>query len=159
MESVGTTSKKFIINGTFQFGNSSPIAWYQLDRCTYHLDNTSPTLPDYTIYTLVSLKLYFLIFLGIQFIQTFSIFILKTKMATPFQQLNILEKVIHCLESTNLPYNVQEWDTPREGQAEDHVKRMKANRIEGLALITLNFIFKLVMLIPIFLLGNNILNR
>ena len=75
-------------------------------------------------------------------------------MATPFQQLNILEKVIHCLESTNLPYNVQEWDTPREGQAEDHVKWMKANRIEGLALITLNFIFKLVMLIPIFLLGN-----
>ena len=68
--------------------------------------------------------------------------------------MNILEKFIHCLESSNLPYNVQEWDTPRHGIAEDHIKRMKANRLEGLVLIGVNLVFKLIMLVPIFILGN-----
>ena len=154
IKNVAAASEKFTISGKFQFGDSSPIAWDQLDRCTYHLDNTSPTLPDYTLYTLATLKVSFFIFIAIHLIQTFSIFILKSKMAKAFSNFNVLEKIIHCLESTNLPYNVQEWDTPREGNAEDHVKWMKANRLEGLALIGLNFIFKLVMLIPIFALGN-----
>ena len=109
-ESVRNTSNDFTINGIFQLGNSSPIAWDQLDRCTYHLDNTSPTLPDYTLYTLATLKVSFFIFIAIHLIQTFSIFILKSKMAKAFSNFNVLEKIIHCLESTNLPYNVQEWD-------------------------------------------------
>ena len=68
--------------------------------------------------------------------------------------MNILEKFIHCLESSNLPYNVQEWDTPRHGSAEDHIKRMKANMLEGMVLIGVNLVFKLIMLVPNFVLGN-----
>merc|ERR1712079_308625 len=158
MERVGATSRKFTINGTFQFGNSSPIAWDMIDRCTYHLDNSTPTLPDYTLYTLVPLKVYFLIFIAIHLLQSFSIFILKSKIANAFSKFNYLEKMIHCHESTNLPYNVQEWDTPM-GDAQDHIKRMKANRMEGLLLIALNLIFKFIMLIPIFVLGYNMKQR
>ena len=158
MERVGAKSREFTINGTIKFGNSAPIAWEQLDRCTYHLDNTSPTLPDYTLYTLVPLKVYFLIFIAIHLLQSFSIFILKSKIANAFSEFNFLEKMIHCLESTNLPYNVQEWDTPM-GNAQDHIKRMKANRMEGLVLIALNLIFKFIMLIPIFVLGYNMKQR
>ena len=155
MESVGATSKKFTINGTFQFGNSSPMAWDQLDRCTYHPNTPRPTPPDYNLYTLIFLQNYFFLFFAIFFVQTIVIFLLKLKLAEEFSRFNILEKIIHCIESTNLPYNVQEWDTPREGNAEDHVKWMKANRLEGLVLIAINFIFKLIMLIPIFVLGNS----
>ena len=69
-----------------------------------------------------------------------------------FQNFNLLEMFIHCLESSHLPYNSEEWDTPK-GTAEEHIGRMKANRTEGLLLIMVNLVFKLVMLCPIYYLG------
>ena len=73
-----------------------------------------------------------------------------------FSSFNILEKVIHCMESGNLPYNSQEWDSPK-GTAQEHVDRMKANQKEGFVLIFINLFFKLIMLFPLIILGNTIL--
>ena len=153
MEKVGAASKYFQIDGTIQFGNSSQISWHHLDRWMYHL-NEKPTPPSYSLYTLVSLQYYFLIFLLILFSQTFVIFLVKCKLAKAFGRLSILEKIIHCVEGTNLPYNAQEWDTPRNGNAYIHILRMKANQLEGLVLIFVNLVFKMTMLFPLYVQGN-----
>ena len=153
MEKVGAASKYFQIDGTIQFGNSSQISWHHLDRWMYHL-NEKPTPPSYSLYTLVSLQYYFLIFLLILFSQTFVIFLVKCKLAKAFGRLSILEKIIHCVEGTNLPYNAQEWDTPRNGSAHVHILRMKANQLEGLVLIFVNLVFKMTMLFPLYVQGN-----
>ena len=72
--------------------------------------------------------------------------------AKGFRKFNFLEKIIHCLESSHLPYNSEEWDTPK-GTAEEHIERMEANKKEGLLLILVNLVFKLLMLCPIYYLG------
>ena len=153
MESDDAISKYFQINGTIQFGNSSQIPWNHLDRWKYNLNGLAIP-PHYSLYTLVNLKYYFLIFLVILFTQTLSIFFVKIKFAKAFGKFNILEKIIHCIEGTNLPYNTQEWDTLRNGNAQDHISRMKANQLEGLVLIFVNLVFKMTMLVPLYVLGS-----
>ena len=153
MGSNGMVSKNFQIDGTIQFGNSSQIAWHHLDRWTYSLDD-SPKPPSYSLYTMVSLQYYFIIWLFILFTQICVIFVVKFNLAKAFGRLNILEKIIHCVEGTNLPYNAQEWDTPRNGNAHVHISRMKANQLEGLVLIFVNLVFKMTMLVPLYVLGN-----
>ena len=87
-------------------------------------------------------------------LQVLIIFLVKHFFAKGFQNFNILEKLIHCLETSHLPYNTEEWDTPK-GTAEEHIERMKANQMEGFLLILVNLVFKLVMLCPIYYLGNH----
>ena len=78
--------------------------------------------------------------------------LVKYFFAKGFRKFNLLEKFIHCLESLHLPYNSEEWDTPK-GTAEEHIERMEANKKEGLLLILVNLVFKLLMLCPIYYLG------
>ena len=87
-------------------------------------------------------------------LQVLIIWLVKNFFAKGFRKFNLLEKFIHCLESSHLPYNSEEWDTLK-GTAEEHIVRMKANQIEGLLLILVNLVFKLVMLGPIYYLGNH----
>ena len=64
----------------------------------------------------------------------------------------MLEKVIHCIENTNIPYNAQEWDDAK-GNALEHLKRMKANLVEVMVVILIKFIFNTILLLPICYLG------
>ena len=147
-------SKGFHIHGNIQFGNSSSIPWNELDRCTYNLSDISSILfPDYTIYTILSLKKYFYIFVGILFTQILVIYLVKLKLAKQFSKFNFIDRIIHCVECSNLAYNVEEWDSPRHGDAVEHIKRMKSNQWEGFVLILVNLVFKLIMLCPLYILG------
>ena len=148
-------NKSFHIHGEIQFGNSTPIPWRYLDRCSYSLlDGKYVTWPKYTLYTYFSLKEYFFIFVGILVTQTIVIFLVKLKLANKnFSKLNILEKIIHSVENSNLAYNVEEWDSPRNGNAVAHIERMKSNQLEGLVFILVNMLFKLMMLCPLYILG------
>ena len=147
-------TKEFHILGDIQFGNSSSMSWKQLDRCTYNMSDISRViLPDYTLYTLLSLKQYFCLFVGIMFTQILVIFLVKLKLAKEFSKFNLLDKIIHCVECSNLAYNVEEWDSPRCCDAVEHIKRMKSNQWEGFVLIFVNLVFKLMMLCPLYILG------
>ena len=148
-------NKSFYIHGKIQYGNSTPIPWRYLDRCSYSLlDGKHVTWPKYTIYTYFSLKEYFFIFVGILVTQTIVIFLVKLKLANKnFSKFNILEKIIHSVENSNLAFNVEEWDSPRNGNAVTHIERMKSNQLEGLVLILVNMLFKLMMLCPLYILG------
>ena len=141
----------FTIDGLIQYGNSTQIKWNQIDRCHYYFNGTV-VWPDYTHYTCFKLKTFFFIFIAISVFHVMTIFLVKSTYANGFRNFNILEKFIHCLESSQLPYNSEEWDAPK-GNVVAHIKRMKANQLEGLYLILVNLIFKLGMLCPLYVLG------
>ena len=145
-----TTLRLVDESGMVQFGDSPPILWSTIDR--WDTDLNKP--PHYVLYTILTLKMYFIIYLCITSCQTLAIFILKKKLSKGFSKLNFLSKLLHCLENTNIPSPCEEWDSG-SGNASEHYKRMKANKIENLAVIFTNFICNLLLLVPIFVLGEN----
>ena len=134
--------------GMVQFGDSPPILWSTIDR--WNTDLNEP--PHYSLYSVFTLKTYFIIFLCITSCQTLAIFILKKKLSQGFSKLNLFSKLLHCLENTNIPSPCEEWDAG-SGNASAHFERMKANKIENLAVMFANFITNLFLLTPIYVLG------
>ena len=81
------------------------------------------------------------------------IFFAKYKLSYVFKYgFNLLDKFIHALENTNLPFNCREWDDGT-GDAEDHKRRMRLNWKEGLAIIIINAVFNYSLLVPLYYLG------
>ena len=143
----------FTINGKIQIGNSDLISWNSFDRSS-HFINGTVVYSDITNYTIFTLKQYLGIFIVIQILHVFVTYIIKRKMSLSFKNnFSILEKIIHCIESTHLVMNAEEWDSPK-GDAQCHIDRMKRNRIEGIALMLMNMLVKIGMLFPIYILGN-----
>ena len=143
--------KSFTIAGELEFGNSSQIKWSKIDHSQRYINGTV-IFPDYTLYTGFKLKTFFFIFIAISVFHVMIICLVKCCFAKGFWKFNLLEKFIHCLESSHLPYNAEEWDSPK-GNAIAHIKRMKANQLEGFLLILTNLVFKLGMLCPLYVLG------
>ena len=141
----------FKIGGQIQFGNSDMLSWNTFDQ-TMRFINGTVIHSEYKAYTIFTLKEYFLMFVGIQILHVLIIYILKRNLSEAFKQFNGLEQFIHCVETTHLVINAEEWDSPK-GNAQAHIDRMLANRTEGLALIFVNMIFKFGMLFPIYILG------
>ena len=113
------------------------------------------TPPDYTLFTYFKLGQYFALFLTHLFLHAVIIFIAKYKLSMFFRdRLNFIEKVIHCIENTNIPYNAQEWDDGN-GNAKQHRLRMTANLKEVRLLIGIKTIMNTILLIPLIYLGNS----
>ena len=135
-------------NGTFQrYKGNLILNPAYLDRSSGH--------PTYTLYTYFSLGTYFLIFVGLILLHMIAVFIAKWMLSQEFRlNFNFLEKLIHCLENTNLPFNVKEWDDGL-GNALDHQKRMQSNWMEIRAIIIIKGVFNLIFLSPMCFLGNH----
>ena len=74
-------------------------------------------------------------------VNVLAIFVFKHVLSkNNWMELNLLEKIIHCLENTNIPYNVKEWDDGK-GNADEHRKRMRSNWFEVLSVIILKSVF------------------
>ena len=109
--------------------------------------------PDYTFYVGFKLKFYLIAFFAHLGVHMLAIFVAKIKLSLSFKHsFNILEKFIHCLENSNLPYNAKEWDDG-EGDAQAHKDRMQSNWFEVLAIILINGLFNILLLLPLFFLG------
>ena len=163
-------------DGKMYIGNIEPFEWSKVDRWkksgplflmnddgTYQRDAygnviTNPdhlaSPPDITLYIGFTLKTYLYIFLAHVVIHFVVIFIAKLKFSYEFRNgLNFLDKIIHCLENTNIAYNSKEWDDGK-GDAEEHRRRMRSNWKEGFAVIMINAVFNATLLIPLFYFGN-----
>ena len=158
-------------DGNIQFGNSSPIPWDLIDRWTKNISEAPAALqieseynyvsvanknyylepPHYSLYTGLTLKETFYMFMGSSLIHIIIIFIIKWKFSFAFKGIN-LEMLIHALENTNIAYNIKEWDSDK-GSAAEHKTRMISNRNEGLALILASTIFNIFNLLPLLALG------
>ena len=120
--------------------------------------------PDITLYTGLTWRPYLYIFFAHVAIHTRVIFFAKCKLSYVFKHgLNLLDKIIHSLENTNLLFNCQEWDDGN-GNAEEHRRRMRSNLKEGVVIIIIDAVFNSSLLSPLYYLGipssiNNLLQK
>ena len=107
--------------------NGTPIIFDNATGLTIHNPDYFITAPDITLYIAFTWKLYLYIFFAHVGIHTLVIFIAKYKLSLVFRYgFNLLDKFIHALENTNLPFNCREWDDGK-GDAEEHRRRMHLN--------------------------------
>ena len=163
-------------DGMIYLGDNEPFRWSKVDRWkkmgslfltyengTYIRDSYTNQVipnpnhlvspPDYTSYVGTTLSMYLLIFFIHLAMHMVVVYIAKHKLSPDFKLIfNLLDKIIHCLENTNIPFNAKEWDDGK-GNAEEHRERMKSNWIEGFTIITINFVFNTSLLIPLSFLG------
>ena len=109
--------------------------------------------PDYTLYVGISLREYLIVFFAAVGIHVIVIYVAKTCLCKSlWNKLNFLERIIHCLENTNIAYNIKEWDDGK-GDAKEHIKRKQANWKEVLAIIIINGVFNILLLMSLCYLG------
>ena len=163
-------------DGTMVLGNNPSFKWDSVDRWNktgpLYLEDENGMLimdqygnlkpnpnhlvspPDYTFYVGLRLRFYLLIFLASIGMQMFAIFVAKSFLSKVFwYEFNFLEKIIHSLENSNVPYNAKEWDDGK-GDAKEHKKRMRSNWFEVLAVIIINGTFNSLLLQSLGFLGN-----
>ena len=164
-------------DGMVYLGRNKPFQWSKVDRWkktgslfltydngTYIRDHLTRQVipnpnhlvasPDYTFYVGTTLSMYLSIFFAYLGLHMVAVFIAKYKLSSTFKlDFNFLDKVIHSLENTNIPFNAKEWDDGK-GNAEEHQRRMQSNWMEGFAVIAINFVFNTSLLIPLSFLGN-----
>ena len=158
----------FVTPEGFMFlGDNAPFIWNEVDRWVkngslWHIDEKGDPIPnphhhliapDITLYIGLTWHPYLFIFFANNVIHMMLIFIAKYKLSKVFKYgLNLLDKVLHSLENTNVPFNVREWDDGN-GDAEEHRRRMRLNWREGLVIIIINAVFNTSLLIPLYYLG------
>lgn len=143
--------ENFVNNeGMIQFGDSSPFLWSTVDRW----DRITNTAPDYTLYSIFTLKTYFWAFWVIFICHVLTIYGVKKRVSQGFAKRNLLNKLCHCLNCLNIPFPIEDWDVGL-GNALEHFNRLKACRKENLLVILTNSFYNLLLIVPIFCLGKS----
>ena len=138
------------------YGLQRSVVWGDIDRWDYSQDPNG-TPPHYSEYTGLSLKEMFYIFyilLGVQFLTT-----LVAKMYTSikfFEKRNFFNKFIHLLMSLNVAIPFEDWDEGRFTVAE-YKERQKRTNTEMIFSMAINIIFSVVMLIPVWYTGRQLI--
>ena len=155
-------------DGLMFLGDNEGFVWNEVDRWTKNgtafisVDtyegwipnpNYFIAAPDVTLYIGFTWQPYLYIFFAHIAIHSIVIFVAKYKLSQVFKSgFNLLDKAIHSLENTNLPFNCQEWDDGL-GDAEEHRRRMHLNWKEVLVTIIINTVFNSLLLVPLYYLG------
>ena len=137
--------------------NTTPVRWGLVDRWDYS-DPEDPTPPPYTLYTLLrlgeSLQLFFIILV----LHVLAVMMVKVFHADKFGEADKLDRFIHVVENLTIAYPFQDFDV-LHGSAREHRERFdKVNREVGLTM-AVNFVFHLVMLLPLWYTGSQIRSR
>ena len=74
---------------------------------------------------------------------------MKCYLSEDFQQLNFLDKVLHCAESMSFAFPVRDWDYHKHGGPKEHYARMKSNQRETLWNININLFVNCCYLLPL----------
>ena len=151
-------------DGLMFLGNNEPFVWNEVDRWIKNgtlFDEANwdfnpyyfVSPPDITLYIGLKWQPYLFIFFAHIAFHMIAVFVAKYKLSHVFMYgFNLLDKIIHSLENTNVPFNVREWDDGK-GDAEEHRRRMRLNCTEGLVVIVINAIFNASLLVPIYYQG------
>ena len=115
--------------------------------------------PEITNYTMVTLQHAFFIFLGLLVLHDLAIFALKMATSISFRKARWQTKLLHLLESTNVPDSFMDWDDDEEDESEiqktpeEYRSRWKSVLNETVGMIGLQMLSNLLMLVPIFVTG------
>ena len=156
-------------DGLMFIGDNEGFIWNEVDRWNkngslfilgeygilYPNPDFTIAAPIITLYIGLKWQPYLFIFFAHVTIHSIVIFFAKYKLSKVFRYgFNLLDKFIHSLENTNLPFNYREWDDGM-GDAEEHRRRMRQNWKEGLVTIVINAVFNTSLLVPLYYLGND----
>ena len=134
------------------FNMTESIKWKELDRWRYE-DPKHPTPPSYTLYTGFTLKYTFGSLFVIMFFHCLSIFLVKMFTSKEFSSKgNLYSKLIHVMETMNLPFPFVDWD---QGHftVEEYRQRYWNTEKEMIMSFIVNFLFNMIMLFPLWLTG------
>ena len=134
------------------YGLKETVTWGDLDRWNYS-NSTKGTPPDYTEYTGLSLKWtfgHFFLITAVQFVLILIVKIFTSKAFT--RKENFLYKFLHLLLSLNFASPFEDWDMGRFS-VKEYRERQKLTNIEMAWSLSVNIIFSLVMMIPLWYTG------
>ena len=134
------------------FNVSEPIYWKDLDRNDY-TDPNNPIPPDYTVYTLMSIKTTFFCFIGLSLIHFAATLLVKKITVRDFWTNKKFAKFIHLLECLNISSPYRDWDDG-EATVEEHRERFKQVRTEMIWSFILNIVVSILHLIPTWITGS-----
>ena len=139
-------------------GLNKTVLWGELDRWDYsNPDVPSGTPPPYTLYTFLTLKEAFQVFLVIMGAHTLLMLIVKMATSREFRTRHkLLRKFIHVIQNLSLATPYQDWDENEDEKVKtipEYRERFRRTNIEMACCLTLNIVVSLVMLVPLFYTG------
>ena len=139
------------------YGLKETVLWGELDRWDYststHPDDGIP--PPYSLYTGTSLSGTFLMFFILTGVQLSIVFLVKIFTSEQFSKRgDFLNKFLHLLLSLNLASPFEDWDQGKFS-AEEYKKRHIQTNIEMAWSLSINNLFSLINLVPLFYTGTN----
>ena len=100
------------------------------------------------LYTIFSVKMYFLIFWSILVVQNIVLFIVKYFSSEQFKKLKWFDKIFHSMECCNFAFPAYDWDH-ENGDCHDHYKRMLETKKEVQINLLINTLFNIALLFPL----------
>ena len=149
------------------YGLDETVRWGELDRWDYsdlpfsiylisrwdHSNSTEGTPPQYTEYTGITLQWTLGLFLILTLAQFVTTLLIKIFTSHAFSRReNFLNKFLHLLLSLNLASPFEDWDKGRFSIRE-YKDRQKRTNTEMACSLTVNIIFSLAMMIPLYYTG------
>ena len=134
------------------FGLNETLYWSDLDRWDYS-NQENPTAPNYSLYTLLSLKHTFIALLILSIVQFLAIYIIKYFTSNDFnQEQHRTNKMIHVLENINYSTPFKDWDHG-DFSINEFRKRFQNLKKEMIATFAINFLFTIIMMVPLWFCG------
>ena len=134
------------------YGLNETVRWGDLDRWDYS-NSTEGIPPLYTEYTGLTLKWSFGLFFLITAAQFVTTLIVKIFTSEKFYRRgNFLNKFLHLLLSLNMASPFEDWDMGRF-TIREYKERQKLTNIEMAWSLSVNIIFSLAMMVPLWYTG------
>ena len=134
------------------YGLNATVRWGDLDRWDYS-NSTEGTPPQYTEYTGLTLKWTFGLFFILTAAQFFATLLVKIFTSNVFSRKeNFLNKFLHLQLSLNMAYPFEDWDNGSFSISE-YRDRQKQTNIEMACSLSVNIIFSLAMMVPLWYTG------
>lgn len=149
-----TEGGPFVEGGNFTTHNVS-IDWTELERNVSSLGQTS-----YTIYTGVSIKWLYVMFIAAMVVDTIVVYLVKNCTSSHFRNCtDRLTKVLHAVHNLHMPHLFGDWDIGDHWDLRQHKNQWAAAQREMGSLIGIKTVENLLMLIPLLYTGWNVRQR
>ena len=133
------------------FGLNETVLWSQLHRWTDGFP------PNYKLYTLLNLQETFIALIVLSILQFIAIIAVKYRTAKDFrEEEHKTNKILHTLENLNFPSPYRDWDDG-DYTVQQFRERAGAVRREMIWTQAINFIATMVMMVPLWYTGIEIL--
>ena len=135
------------------YNMTQTVRWSHLDRWSYD-DPQHPQPPPYSIYTGLSLQYYFLAFIGIFVLQIILMDRVKSHTSDEYRKMkDFFSKWTHLILVASLPFPYKDWDVGSFDSIKIFRDRYKKTEREMMVSYLVNFLFTVIMLIPLCLTG------